>query len=106
MDELLNLAKRLADYVRMTIETGELKSESPIGIAYRDFIEEWDKRHLTTESSDQNEDRACQHKRVYFSAEHSNFYCSDCRKGMGQHFFNRNYADRQSFSQEPHRGLL
>ena len=47
MDELLKLAKRLADYVRMTIETGELKPDSPIGIAYRDFIKEWDKRHET-----------------------------------------------------------
>jgi len=46
MDELLNLAKRLADYVRMTIEIGGLESDSLLGIAHRDFIEEWDKRHL------------------------------------------------------------
>lgn len=40
---LLDLAKRLADYVRMTIEIGGLKPDSPIGIAYRDFMEEWPK---------------------------------------------------------------
>ena len=51
MNETLYLAKRLADYCRMTIEIGELKSDSPIGIAYRDFIEEWNKYHLTSRSS-------------------------------------------------------
>ncbi len=43
MDERLKLGKRLADYVRMTIEIGEIKADSPVGIAYRDFIEEWNK---------------------------------------------------------------
>lgn len=42
-EEQLQLGKRLADYCRMTIEIGELKPDSPIGIAYRDFIEEWNK---------------------------------------------------------------
>ena len=55
MDEILHLAKRLADYCRMTSETGGLKPDSPIGIAYRDFIEEWDKRHLPTKSSEPDE---------------------------------------------------
>lgn len=45
-NELLSLAKRLADYVRMTIEVGELEPDSPVGIAYRDFIEEWNMAHL------------------------------------------------------------
>lgn len=48
MDELTSLGKRLADYCRMTIETGGLKPDSPIGIAYRDFIEEWNKCQNTT----------------------------------------------------------
>lgn len=43
MDEIVSLGKRLADYVRMIIEIGELKLDSPVGIAYRDFIAEWNK---------------------------------------------------------------
>ena len=42
-EEQLQLGKRLADYVRMTIEIGVIHAQSPTGIAYRDFIEEWDK---------------------------------------------------------------
>lgn len=41
--ELTHLAKCLGHYVRMIIEIGELKPDSPVGIAYRDFIAEWDK---------------------------------------------------------------
>ena len=54
MDELLHLAKRLADYCRMTIETGGLKPDSSIGIAYRDFIKEWNKRYPKSEPTDEN----------------------------------------------------
>ena len=32
------MAKRLADYCRMTIETGELNNGSSIAVAYRDYI--------------------------------------------------------------------
>lgn len=42
-NDLLSAAKRLADYVRLTIEAGGLEPDSPIGIAYRDFMEEWNK---------------------------------------------------------------
>lgn len=35
MDDLL---RRLIDYVRMSIEAGETKPESGIGIAYHDYI--------------------------------------------------------------------
>ena len=34
-------AKRLADYVRLAIEIGSIKENSPLAIAYRDFMEEW-----------------------------------------------------------------
>jgi hypothetical protein len=34
-------AKRLADYVRMYIEINNIKSDHPLFIAYRDFMEEW-----------------------------------------------------------------
>ncbi len=52
MEEIVSLSKRLADYVRMTIETGGLKRNSPVAIAYRDFMDEWDanKRHMVCES--------------------------------------------------------
>ena len=40
-DNLLHYAKRLADYVRMSIEIGQISEESPLGIAYRDFMIEW-----------------------------------------------------------------
>lgn len=43
LSELISLAKRLGDYCRMLIEIGELKGDSPVGIAYRDFIAEWNK---------------------------------------------------------------
>ena len=42
MEIILELAKKLADYVRMTIEIGELESDCPLGIAYKDFMEEWE----------------------------------------------------------------
>ncbi len=52
MEEIIDLGKRLADYVRMTIETEGLKPDSPIGIAYRDFMKEWDanKKDMICES--------------------------------------------------------
>ena len=34
-----NLLKRLIDYVRLEIETGAIKRSSPVGIAYRDYVE-------------------------------------------------------------------
>lgn len=34
----------------------------------------------------------CDHADVYFNAEHSNYYCGKCHKGMGNHYF----AVRQS----------
>lgn len=36
--EINKLAKRLADYCRLEIEAKHLKEDSPIGIAYRDFM--------------------------------------------------------------------
>jgi len=37
-DALLHYAKRLADYVRMDIEIGTIDKDSPVGIAWRDFM--------------------------------------------------------------------
>ena len=41
MDNFVHYAKRLADYVRIAIEMGIIQPDSTIGIAYRDFMEEW-----------------------------------------------------------------
>lgn len=35
MDDLL---RRLIDYVRMSIESGETKKDSGVGVAYRDYV--------------------------------------------------------------------
>ena len=43
-DRLKHYAKRLADYVRLAIETEYIKANSPVGIAYYDFIAEWNNR--------------------------------------------------------------
>ena len=45
IEEILRLAKRLADYVRMYIETGIISADDAVGIAYRDFIKVWKDRH-------------------------------------------------------------
>jgi len=36
--ELIKSAKRLADYVRLSMEIGLIEKDAPITIAYRDFI--------------------------------------------------------------------
>jgi len=41
MENILYYAKRLADYVRLGIETGTVKPCTPIAIAYADFMTEW-----------------------------------------------------------------
>lgn len=41
LKKVMGWAKRLGDYVRMTIDTGGLSKTSPIAIAYRDFMEEF-----------------------------------------------------------------
>lgn len=38
LEERDEMAKRLADYCRMTIETGELNYGSSIAVAYRDYM--------------------------------------------------------------------
>jgi len=76
MDKILNLAKRLADYVRMTIEIGELKPDSPVGIAYKDFMEEWNKRHLSEVST--RPDKACA-----FCGFNSGNHALHCPKSVG-----------------------
>ena len=42
MEEILELAKSLADSILTAVEIGDLRSNSPVGIAYRDFMLEWD----------------------------------------------------------------
>ena len=44
-DKLKYYSIRLADYVRMSIEIGQIKEDSPIGIAYRDFMVELTESH-------------------------------------------------------------
>ena len=39
-DRLKHYAKRLADYVRLAIEVEYIKADSPVGLAYWDFIAE------------------------------------------------------------------
>jgi len=39
--ELIKCAKRLADYVRLSMEIGLIEDDHPIVIAYRDFIIEY-----------------------------------------------------------------
>ena len=41
---VLHYAKRLADYVRLSLETGSIKENSPVAIAYKDFMAEWDEK--------------------------------------------------------------
>lgn len=41
MKSLLDLAKRMADYIRMETETGTLIETGPCGIARRDFMESY-----------------------------------------------------------------
>ena len=33
---------------------------------------------------------ACGHRTAYYNAEHDNFYCRACNKGMGQDYYNLN----------------
>jgi len=43
IDDVLNYAKRLADYVRMEINNKSITDDYPLHIAYRDFMIEWEK---------------------------------------------------------------
>ena len=42
-NDIFKYAKRLADYVRMEIENESIVEDSPLHIAYRDFMIEWEK---------------------------------------------------------------
>lgn len=41
VEGVVKYAKRLADYVRLGIETGTVLPASPIAVAYADFMTEW-----------------------------------------------------------------
>ena len=45
VEDLEEYSKRLADYVYLAIRIGSIKEDSPIGIAYNDFMEVWREYH-------------------------------------------------------------
>jgi len=39
----------------------------------------------------------CEHKRVYYSKEHDNFYCCKCNHGMGNEYYNEHKNNRMHY---------
>ena len=47
-----------------------------------------------------HEAAVCQHPDIYYSKEADNFYCTDCKQGMGEEYYLKHFREQLSPSRD------